>query len=128
MLTKRRIFLILKTTKQRKYVVNLLILNLILFNNKNAIFEYFNRYSSKNSKPSQVSDKLYFPNKYSRANTGIRLTKTWELVLKNNLVTDTLNEYFGTTVEVLDLHYWKDNSEILLNTKSFHRINYIIKK
>ena len=115
--------MILKTTKQRKYVVNL-----ILFDNKNAIFEYFNRYSSKNSKPSQVSDKLYFPNKYSRANTGIRLTKTWELVLKNNLVTDTLNEYFGTTVEVLDLHYWKDNSEILLNTKSFHRINYIIKK
>ena len=36
-------------------------LNLIPFNNKNAIFEYFNRYSTKNSNPLQVSDKLIFP-------------------------------------------------------------------
>ena len=47
--------------KKQKYTVNLLMLNLIPFNNKNAIFEYFNRYSTKNSNPLQVSDKLIFP-------------------------------------------------------------------
>ena len=54
------------------------------------------------------------------------LTENAELVLKNNKITDTFNEYCGTIVEDLDLYYWKDNS--VSNTKSFDRINNIIKK
>ena len=53
------------------------------------------------------------------------LTENAELVLKNNKITDTFNEYCGTIVEDLDLYYWKDNS--VSNTKSFDRINNIIK-
>ena len=56
------------------------------------------------------------------------LTENGELVLKNKKVADTFNDYFGTILEVLDLYYWKDNSELLSNTKSFDRINNIIKK
>ena len=55
------------------------------------------------------------------------LTGNEELVLKNN---ETLgkNEYLGTIAEDLDLHYWKDNSVLLSNTKCFDRIDNIIKK
>ena len=104
---------------QRNYVVNL---------NKKTKFEYFNRYNSKNGKHFWVSCKLYFSNKYSKADTGIMLTENGELGLKNNKVAETFNEYFGTIVEVLDLYSWKDNSELLSNTKSFDRINNIVKK
>ena len=96
--------------------------------NKNTKFEYFNRYNSKDSKLFWVSCKLYFSNKHSNADTGIILTENGELVLKNKKVADTFNEYFGTILEVLDSYYWKDNSELLSNTKSFDRINNIIKK
>ena len=47
------------------------------------------------------------------------LTENRELVLKDNKITDTFNEYFETIVEDLDLYYWKGNSELLSNTKSF---------
>ena len=40
---------------------------------------------------------------------------------------DTFNEYFETIVRYLDLHYWKDNSELLSNTKFVDRINNIMK-
>ena len=56
------------------------------------------------------------------------LTENGELGLKNSKVAETFNEYFGTIVEVLDLYSWKDNSELLSNTKSFDRINNIVKK
>ena len=54
------------------------------------------------------------------------LTGNEELVLKNN---ETLgkNEYLGTIAEDLDLHYWKDNSVLLSNTKCFDRIDNIKK-
>ena len=94
--------------------------------NKNTKFEYFNRYNT--SKPFWVNCKLYFSNKHSKADTGIMLTENGELGLKNNKVAETFNEYFGTIVEVLDLYSWKDNSELLSNTKSFDRINNIVKK
>ena len=105
--------------RQRNYVVNL---------NKNAKFEYFNRLNSKESKPFWVSCKPYLSNKHSKADTGITFTENVELVLKNNKITDSFNEYFETIVEDLDLHYCKDNSELLLDTKSFDRVNNVINK
>ena len=56
------------------------------------------------------------------------LTKNGQLVLKNNEIADTFNENFGTIIEDLALYFWKDNSELLSNTKSFDRTNNIIKK
>ena len=56
------------------------------------------------------------------------LTENEELVLKNDEIAGTLNEYFGTTAEDLDLCYWKNHDELPLNTKPFHRINNIIKR
>ena len=56
------------------------------------------------------------------------LTEHKELVLKNNEITNTFSKYFGIIVEDFDLYYWKNNSELLSNTKSFDRINNVIKK
>ena len=55
------------------------------------------------------------------------LTEDGVLVMKSNKIANTFNEYFGTIVEDLDLYYWRDNSEFLSNTKSFDRINNIVK-
>ena len=105
--------------RQRNYVLNL---------NKNAKFVYCNRYNSKNSKLLWVSCKAYFSKKHSKADTGIMLTENGKSVLKNNEIVNAFREYFRTIVEDLDLYYWKDNSELLSNTKSFGRINNIIRK
>ena len=80
--------------RQRNCVVNL---------NKNAKFEYFDRYNAKDSKPFWVSSKLYFSTKHSKANTSVTLTENGDLVLKSNEITDTFNKQFGTIVEDPDL-------------------------
>ena len=56
------------------------------------------------------------------------LTEIGKLVLKNTQIANRFNEYFGTVVQDLVLYFRKHNSELLSNTKSFDRINNIIKK
>ena len=82
--------------KQRNYVVNL---------NKNAKFEYFSRYDSKDGKPFWVNCKPYFSNKHSKADNNIVLNKDGELILKNKEIENTFNEYFGSIVENLYLEH-----------------------
>ena len=100
--------------RQWNYVVNL---------NKNAKFKYFIRYNSRDSKPVWVSCKRYFSTKHSKTDISIMFAKNGEFLFRNNKIADFFNEYFGTTVEDLDLYHWKDNSELLSNTKFFERIN-----
>ena len=61
--------------KQRNYVVNL---------DKQAKFEYFSSYNSAGSKPFWVNFKLYFSNKYSKADADTVLNENGDLVLKND--------------------------------------------
>ena len=102
--------------KQRNYVVNL---------NKQAKFEYFSSYNSADSKPFWVNCKPYFSNKYSKADTDIVLNENGDLILKNEEIVKTFNDYFGAIVDNLDLHHWEDKTSSPSNTSD--KINDIIK-
>ena len=52
-----------------------------------------------------INSKPYFSNKHSKTDTGIMFTENWELVLTNNEITDTCNDYLRAIVEDLDLHF-----------------------
>ena len=82
--------------KQRNYVVNL---------NKQAKFEYFSSYNSAHSKAFWVNCKPYFSNKNSKADTDIVLNKYGDLILKNEEIAKTFNDYFDAIIDNLDLYY-----------------------
>ena len=102
--------------KQRSYVVNLI---------KHAKFEYFSSYNSADSKPFWVNCKPYFSNKYSKADTDIVLNENGDLILKNEEIAKTFNDYFGAIVANLGLHHWEDKTSSPSNTSD--KINDIIK-
>ena len=102
--------------KQRNYLVNL---------NKQAKFEYFSSYNSTDSKPFWVNCKLYFSKKYSKADTDIVLNENGDLILKNEEVAKTFNNYFGAIVDNLDLHHWEGKTSSPSNSSD--KINDIIK-
>ena len=93
--------------RQRDYVVNL---------NKQAKFEYFSSYNSGDSKPVWVNCKPYFSNKYSKAGTDMVLNENDDLMLKNEEIAKTLNDYFGAIVDNLDLHHWEGKKLLLHQT------------
>ena len=102
--------------RQCNYVVNL---------NKQAKFEYFSSYNSAESKPFWVNCKPYFSNKYSKADTDIVLNENGDLILKNEEIAKTFNDYFGAIVDNLDLYHWEDKTSSPSNTSD--KINDIIK-
>ena len=100
--------------KQRNYVMN-----------KEAKLEYFSKYESDDSKTFWINCKPYFTNKHSEADTDIMLSENWELILKNNEITNTFNDHFRSTVNKLGLDHWDDHS--LSPTMGSDRIDNIIK-
>ena len=105
--------------KQRNYVVNL---------NKNAKFEYFSRYDSKDGKPFWVNCKPYFSNKHSKADNDIVLNEDGELILKNKEIANTFNDYFGSIVENLNLEHWDEDSNSYSGINHRNNVKDIIKK
>ena len=101
--------------KQHNYLVNL---------NKQAKFEYFSSYNSTDSKPFWVNCKPY-SNKHSKADTDIVLNENGDLILKNEEIAKTFNDYFVAIVDNLDLHHWEDKTSSPSNTSD--KINDIIK-
>ena len=101
--------------RQRDYVVNL---------NKQAKFEYFSSYNSGDSKPLWVNCKPYFSNKYSKAGTDMVLNENNDLMLKNEEIAKTLNDYFDAIVDNLDLHHWEGKTS---PSNTSDKINVIIK-
>ena len=85
--------------KQRNIVVNL---------NKEAKLQYFSNYDSTNTKPFWENCKPYFSNKHSKADTDMILSENGDLILKNDKIANTFNDYFGSIVENMNLHHWKD--------------------
>ena len=67
--------------------------------------------------------KLYFSNKHSKADANIILNENGNLILKNEEIAKTFNDYFGSIVENLNLHYWEDKNSVPSN--SSNKINDI---
>ena len=78
--------------------------------NKNAKFEYFNRYDCKVGKPFWVNCNSYFSNKHSKADNGIVLNRDGKLILKSKEVANNFNDYFGSVVKNLNLEHWNEDS------------------
>ena len=63
--------------------------------NKTAKLEYLNNFKlGKDNKLFWKKWKPYFTNKHSRAGAEIMLNENGELILKDENVSDTFNEYF----------------------------------
>ena len=77
---------------------------------KQSKIEYFNSYNSAVSKPFWTSYKPYFSNKYSKADTDIVLNENGNLILKNEEIANTFNDYFSAIVDSLNLHHWEDKT------------------
>ena len=86
--------------RQRNYVVNL---------NKQAKIEYFNSYNSAYSKLFWVNCKPYFSNKHNKVETDIVLNKNGNLILKNEEIAKTFNQ-FSAIVDNFNLHHWEDKT------------------
>lgn len=81
------------------------------------------------NKPFGKKCKPYFTNKHSKTDTDIMLNEKRELLLKNKDITDTSNEYFGSTVESLDLHNWESEiNDLGLNDSNHNYLDIIIRK
>ena len=93
--------------------------------NKQAKFEYFSSYNSADSKLFWVNCKPYFSDKYSKTDTDIVLNENGDLILKNEEIAKTFNDYFDAIVDNLDLHHWEDKTSSPSNTSD--KINDIIK-
>ena len=98
--------------------------------NKTSKLEYFNNLKlGKDNKSFWEKCKPYFTNKHSKADTDIMLTKNEELLLKDKDVADTLNEYFGSILESLDLYEWEGEiSDLDLNDSNQDYLDIIIRK
>ena len=92
---------------------------------KQSKIEYFNSYNSAVSKPFWTSYKPYFSNKYSKADTDIVLNENGNLILKNEEIAKTFNDYFSAIVDNLNLHHWEDKTSPPSSTSD--KINDIIK-
>ena len=96
--------------------------------NKNTKCEYFSRYNCKDGKPFWVNCKPYFSNKHSKADNDIVLNKDWELILKNEEIANTFNDYFGSIVENLNLEQWDEDSNSYSAISHRNNVKDIIKK
>ena len=67
--------------------------------NNEAKLQYFDNYDSTNTKPFWEHCKPYFSNKHSKADTDIILSENGDLILKNDKIANTFNDYFGSIVE-----------------------------
>ena len=112
---------IMNYKKQRNYVTKL---------NKTAKLEFFNNLKlGKDNKPFWEKWKPYFTNKHSKADTDIMLNENGELLLKDKDVADTLNEYFGSNVESIDLYKWAiEISDSGLNDSNQDYLDITIRK
>ena len=54
-----------------------------------------------------VNRKLYFSNKYNKANTDIVLNENGNLILKNEEIAKTFNYYFSAIVDSPSLNHGK---------------------
>ena len=102
--------------KQRNYVVSL---------NKQAKIEYFNSYNPADSKPFWMNCKPYFSNKYNKTDNDIVLNENGNLILKNEEIAKTFNDYFSAIVDDLNLHHREDKTSPPSSTSD--KINDIIK-
>ena len=71
--------------------------------------------SSQESKPFWGKGKPYFSNKYGKADTDVTWNEKSDIVFKNKEIANTFNEYFGSTVESLDLHIWTEVSTSIIH-------------
>ena len=78
--------------------------------NKQTKVEYFNYYNSAESKPFWINCKPYFSNKCNKADTDIFLNENGNLILKNEEIAITFNDYFSAIVDSLNLHHWEDKT------------------
>ena len=93
--------------------------------NKQTKVEYFNYYNSAESKPFWINCKPYFSNKCNKADTDIFLNENGNLILKNEEIAITFNDYFSAIVDSLNLHHWVDKTSPPSSTSD--KINEIIK-
>ena len=70
----------------------------------------------KQAKPFGVTFKSYF----SKAETNIMLNENGELIMENQDIANTLSEYFGSTVENINL-LQRDKQSGDLNSKMLKR-------
>ena len=96
--------------------------------NKNAKFEYFSRYDCKDGKPFWVNCKPYFSNKHSKTDNDFVLNEDGELILKNKEIANTLNDYFGSIVENINLEHWDEDSNSYSGINDRNYIKDITKK
>ena len=82
--------------------------------NKKPQCEYFSKYDpNKQAKPFWVNYKPYFSNKRSKTDKNIMLSENGELIMKNQDIANTFNDYFGSITENLNLFQWNEhNGEI----------------
>ena len=78
--------------------------------NNEAKLQYFDNYDSTNTKPFWEHCKPYFSNKHSKADTDIILSENGDLILKNDKIANTFNDYFGSIVENMNLYHWDDET------------------
>ena len=88
--------------------------NLVVKLNKKSKFEYFNKYDpNKQAKTFWVTCRPYFSNKHSKADTNIMLSENGKLIVKNQDIANTFNDYFGSVGQNLNLFQQNDhNGEI----------------
>ena len=119
---------IINYKKQRNLVVKL---------NNISKFEYFNKYDpNKQAKHFWVNCKPYFWNKHSKADTNIMFSENSELIMKNQDIANTLNDYFWSIVKSLYLFQWNEhngevfskNVETIIENFRNHSSSKIIKK
>ena len=78
--------------------------NLVVKLNKKSKFEYFNKYDpNKQAKTFWVTCRPYFSNKHSKADTNIMLSENGKLIVKNQDIANTFNDYFGSVGQNLNL-------------------------
>ena len=84
---------------------------------------------SNDNKPFWEKCKPYFTNKHSKVDTDIMLNENGELLLKDKDNTDTFIEYFGSTVESLNLYKRESEiSDLGLNDSNQDYLDIIIPK
>ena len=93
--------------------------------NKQANIDYFHSYNSAGSKPFWINRKLYFSNKYNKVDTDIVLNENGNLILKNEEIAKTFNDYFSAIVDNLNLHHREDKTSPPSSTSD--KINDIIR-
>ena len=96
--------------------------------NKEAKLQNFNNYDSTNTKPVRENCKSYFSNKHCQADTDIIPSENGDLILKNDKIAYTFNDYFGSIVENKNLYLQEEkpfsifkDSDIIKNITQKHK-------